>query len=116
MSPWRSYPVDRSLGVRRPVVASSLGKDFRSLSGSVPAERFPKSPNCAAFTSMQEVPHLTTTGPDIRVVENATCTFCGCVCDDMILTVEGQRITKAKNACVLGNAWFLNHHAEDRPV
>jgi formylmethanofuran dehydrogenase subunit B len=34
----------------------------------------------------------------------------------MILTVEGNRITKAKNACVLGNAWFLNHHVEDRPV
>jgi formylmethanofuran dehydrogenase subunit B len=58
--------------------------------------------------------------PATRVVENATCTFCGCVCDDMVLTVEGTgrdaRITKAKNACVLGNAWFLNHHIEERPV
>lgn len=52
----------------------------------------------------------------VRVVENATCTFCGCVCDDMDLTVQGNRITKAKNACVLGKAWFLNHHVEDRPV
>jgi formylmethanofuran dehydrogenase subunit B len=34
----------------------------------------------------------------------------------MILTVEGSHITKAKNACVLGNAWFLNHHIEERPV
>jgi formylmethanofuran dehydrogenase subunit B len=34
----------------------------------------------------------------------------------MVLTVEGNRITKAKNACVLGNAWFLNHHIEERPV
>ena len=53
--------------------------------------------------------------PDLRVVEDATCTFCGCVCDDMELTVEGNRITKAKNACVLGKAWFFNHHIEDRP-
>src|SRR5260370_15313086 len=53
---------------------------------------------------------------DLKVVENATCTFCGCVCDDMDLTVEGNKITKAKNACVLGKAWFLNHHVEDRPV
>ncbi|HKJ21659.1 MAG TPA: formylmethanofuran dehydrogenase subunit B, partial [Gammaproteobacteria bacterium] len=46
-----------------------------------------------------------------RVVENATCTFCGCVCDDMILTVDmdEKRITKAKNACVLGRAWFAEH-------
>src|SRR5438067_2060059 len=53
---------------------------------------------------------------EIRVVSNATCTFCGCVCDDMELTVEGDRITKAKNACGLGKAWFLNHHVEERPV
>ena len=53
---------------------------------------------------------------DIKVVSNATCTFCGCVCDDMELTVEDNHITKAKNACVLGKAWFLNHHIEDRPA
>lgn len=53
--------------------------------------------------------------PELKVVSDATCTFCGCVCDDMELTVEGNRITKAKNACVLGKAWFFNHHIEDRP-
>ncbi|RMG37234.1 MAG: formylmethanofuran dehydrogenase subunit B [Planctomycetota bacterium] len=51
----------------------------------------------------------------MKVVSNATCTFCGCVCDDMELTVEGNRIVKARNACVLGKAWFFNHHIEDRP-
>src|SRR5437660_6236156 len=54
--------------------------------------------------------------PELKIVDNATCTFCGCVCDDMELTVENNHITKAKNACVLGKAWFLNHHVEDRPV
>jgi formylmethanofuran dehydrogenase subunit B len=53
---------------------------------------------------------------ELKVIKDATCTFCGCVCDDMELTVEGSTITKAKNACVLGKAWFLNHHAEERPV
>ena len=53
--------------------------------------------------------------PELKIVEDATCTFCGCVCDDMQLTVEGDRITKAKNACVLGKAWFFNHHIEERP-
>ena len=57
----------------------------------------------------------TETAPELRVVQDATCTFCGCVCDDMELTVEGDRITKAKNACVLGKAWFFNHHVEERP-
>jgi formylmethanofuran dehydrogenase subunit B len=52
-----------------------------------------------------------------RLVDNATCTFCGCVCDDMDLTVDlyARRITKAKNACVLGRAWFSEHTVEDRP-
>jgi formylmethanofuran dehydrogenase subunit B len=52
-----------------------------------------------------------------KVVPNATCTFCGCVCDDMILTVdvEHQRITKSQNACVLGKAWFKEHSVEERP-
>lgn len=49
------------------------------------------------------------------VVENATCTFCGCVCDDMALTVEDNRITHAKNACILGKAWFAEHTVEDQP-
>ena len=52
---------------------------------------------------------------NIQVVENATCTFCGCVCDDMMLTVDmdEKRITKAKNACVLGRAWFAEHYIEE---
>ena len=57
-------------------------------------------------------------GGNTTVVENATCTFCGCVCDDMILTVDqdAKRITKAKNACVLGRAWFAEHTIEDAPA
>ncbi len=54
---------------------------------------------------------------NVRVVPDATCTFCGCVCDDMVLTVDldQKRITKAENACILGKAWFKEHGHEDRP-
>src|SRR5438034_8217157 len=48
----------------------------------------------------------------LNVVKDATCTFCGCVCDDIELHTEGDRIVKAKNACSLGDAWFKNHTAE----
>jgi formylmethanofuran dehydrogenase subunit B len=48
----------------------------------------------------------------VKIVENATCTFCGCVCDDMELHAEGDRIIKTKRACGLGEAWFKNHTAE----
>ncbi len=51
---------------------------------------------------------------DLRIVEDATCTFCGCVCDDIELQVKDHSIVKAKRACVLGSAWFLNHEIEDR--
>ncbi len=54
-------------------------------------------------------------GP-LRTVEDATCTFCGCVCDDIELQVQGHSILKANRACVLGTAWFLNHGVEDRPA
>ena len=48
----------------------------------------------------------------LDVVKNATCTFCGCVCDDIELHVEGDRIVKARSACSLGDSWFKNHTAE----
>jgi formylmethanofuran dehydrogenase subunit B len=46
------------------------------------------------------------------IVRNATCTFCGCVCDDIELHAEGEKIVKAKNACSLGEAHFRHHTAE----
>ncbi|MEK6239740.1 MAG: formylmethanofuran dehydrogenase subunit B, partial [Planctomycetales bacterium] len=51
-----------------------------------------------------------------KIIEDATCTFCGCVCDDIILKVKDDHIVEAKKACVLGKAWFLNHEIEDRPA
>ena len=50
----------------------------------------------------------------MTVIKDSTCTFCGCVCDDIDVTVENNHIVEAKRACVLGKAWFLNHHADDR--
>lgn len=49
---------------------------------------------------------------NLTVVKNASCTFCGCVCDDIELHADGERIKEAKNACILGKSWFLNHTAE----
>ncbi|MCA9217415.1 MAG: formylmethanofuran dehydrogenase subunit B [Planctomycetales bacterium] len=58
----------------------------------------------------------TNTESELKIVEDATCTFCGCVCDDINLHVDGHSIVKAQNACVLGKAWFLNHDIEERPA
>lgn len=48
----------------------------------------------------------------LTIVKNATCTFCGCVCDDIELHAEGDRIVETKRACSLGESWFKNHTAE----
>jgi formylmethanofuran dehydrogenase subunit B len=48
----------------------------------------------------------------MAIVTNAVCTFCGCVCDDIEVHTEGDRIVKAKHACALGTAWFTHHSAE----
>src|ERR1700674_2765615 len=51
-------------------------------------------------------------GMELTVTKNATCTFCGCVCDDIELHADGVRITETKGACILGQSWFKNHTAE----
>ena len=51
------------------------------------------------------------------LVDNVVCAFCGCLCDDINVTVEDGRITQAKNACVLAKAWFQGHsEPSDRPA
>ena len=49
---------------------------------------------------------------ELKVIQDATCTFCGCVCDDIELHAENDRIIKSKNACSLGESWFKHHTAE----
>jgi formylmethanofuran dehydrogenase subunit B len=46
--------------------------------------------------------------PTEKIVEDATCTFCGCLCDDIALSVDGNRIAGAANACSLGESWFAS--------
>jgi formylmethanofuran dehydrogenase subunit B len=52
----------------------------------------------------------------LKIVQDATCTFCGCVCDDIDLSVKDNHIVKAKRACVLGKSWFFNQRVDDRPA
>jgi formylmethanofuran dehydrogenase subunit B len=48
----------------------------------------------------------------MAIVTNAVCTFCGCVCDDIEVHTEGDRIVKARHTCALGGAWFTHHSSE----
>jgi formylmethanofuran dehydrogenase subunit B len=52
----------------------------------------------------------------LHVVENFACTGCGCVCDDLRVTVSGDRIVRAERACALAEPWLLGQTGESPPV
>jgi len=41
------------------------------------------------------------------IVADAVCAGCGCLCDDIIVHTERNRVTQAERACELGRRWFL---------
>lgn len=41
-------------------------------------------------------------------VEDVVCPFCGCCCDDLIVSVKDNRIIDVRNACTLGISKFLH--------
>jgi formylmethanofuran dehydrogenase subunit B len=51
---------------------------------------------------------------NLTKISSVACPFCGCLCDDIELTIEDGRIVKNKNGCVLSNAKFLNFNNEHR--
>jgi len=51
-----------------------------------------------------------------RVVEDATCLGCACLCDDIGVVVEGDRIVEATRACSLGRSWYGSGTIAAEPV
>ncbi|MFO0880428.1 MAG: formylmethanofuran dehydrogenase subunit B [Gemmataceae bacterium] len=51
-----------------------------------------------------------------RVVSDVPCTVCGCVCDDLRLTIEDNRIVQAERACRLAEPWLLGQGQRRPPV
>jgi len=49
-------------------------------------------------------------------VEDVVCPFCGCLCDDLMVELDGQKITKLENACTLAEAKFLGDHRLKEPI
>lgn len=50
---------------------------------------------------------------DATTFEDVACTVCGCVCDDLTVTVEDGRVTRADRACRLALPWFLAQTSGD---
>jgi len=52
----------------------------------------------------------------MNVERNVVCTFCGCLCDDINLTIEDNRIVKVEKACGNGRGLFEGYDpAPKRP-
>ena len=52
----------------------------------------------------------------MQIFEDFACTLCSCVCDDLRLTVDGERIVQADRACDLAKPWLLEQGACEPPA
>ncbi|HEX7628389.1 MAG TPA: formylmethanofuran dehydrogenase subunit B [Candidatus Methanoperedens sp.] len=52
----------------------------------------------------------------MTVITDALCPFCGCLCDDLTIVVENNKITDVKQACKLGSAKIMGHHRIEAPM
>jgi formylmethanofuran dehydrogenase subunit B len=50
------------------------------------------------------------------MVEDAICSFCGCLCDDINVEVEGNRVVRARHACRLGSSKIMGHERIKGPM
>ncbi|QTX31710.1 formylmethanofuran dehydrogenase subunit B [Aminithiophilus ramosus] len=47
-------------------------------------------------------------------IENVVCTFCGCLCDDIVVEVDGGRLVKVLKACANGQGHFRDYDPSPR--
>ncbi|MCX9082490.1 MAG: formylmethanofuran dehydrogenase subunit B [Candidatus Methanoperedens sp.] len=52
----------------------------------------------------------------MTVITDALCPFCGCLCDDLTIVVDDNKITDVKQACKLGTAKIMGHHRIKEPM
>ena len=49
-------------------------------------------------------------------IEDVVCPFCGCLCDDLVVEVEGTRVVSVENGCTLANEKFMGDHRLKTPI
>ena len=50
----------------------------------------------------------------MSIIESVTCPICGCLCDDIELTVENNAVVKVKNGCAICESKFISYRGEHR--
>jgi len=51
-----------------------------------------------------------------ELTHHATCTMCGCVCDDLSIRTQNGRVIAAERACELAEPWFLGQTNDEHPA
>jgi formylmethanofuran dehydrogenase subunit B len=49
-------------------------------------------------------------------VEDVVCTFCGCLCDDLVVEVEGEKVIGVENGCTLAQEKFMGDRRLEHPI
>lgn len=57
---------------------------------------------------LREPPALRSDGEEFTY-SCVVCPFCGCLCDDLEVTVKGDDVAKVKGGCAIAEAKFINH-------
>jgi len=52
----------------------------------------------------------------MKVVKDVACTMCGCVCDDLRVSVVDGQIKSVEGACALSESWFLEQDSQQPPI
>jgi formylmethanofuran dehydrogenase subunit B len=50
----------------------------------------------------------------MSIVKSVTCPVCGCLCDDIELTIEDGKVVRVKNGCSMCESKFLGYRSEHR--
>ncbi|NVM53390.1 MAG: formylmethanofuran dehydrogenase subunit B, partial [Candidatus Helarchaeota archaeon] len=48
------------------------------------------------------------TEEEIQKITDVVCPFCGCLCDDLEIDVENNKVITSYNACTIGNEKFFS--------
>ncbi|MCX6672455.1 MAG: formylmethanofuran dehydrogenase subunit B [Methanothrix sp.] len=50
------------------------------------------------------------------IIKDAVCSFCGCLCDDINVEVEGGMVKRVRHACRLGSSKIMGHARMESPM
>src|SRR4030042_4027842 len=45
----------------------------------------------------------------LATYSDVICPFCGCLCDDIEITVENNKVVKTRNSCAISNSKFMKN-------